>query len=128
MTKTDLPPIPNAPALPTDSAKRKEYPIYSGFIAYFPHAIAECAHRSWKGNQQHHPESPLHWDMGKSQDEKDCEMRHMIDALLADDDTTRKDELTAKAWRAMADLERFLTGRCIYHYAESGRQSSEHPD
>ena len=90
-------------ALPTDAAERKEYVIYSGFVKYFPHAIAAVSHLSYKGNQQHHPDKPLHWDMSKSTDELDAMMRHVID-----------EEWEQVAWRAMANLERKLTGKCQY--------------
>jgi hypothetical protein len=65
--------------LPTDAAERKTYPIYGGFITYFPHAIAAVSHLSHLGQQQHHPDKPLHWDMDKSTDELDALMRHIID-------------------------------------------------
>ena len=101
-------------ALPTDSAKRKEFPVYSGFVAYFPNAMAQVAHLSYLGNQKHHMDKPLHWDQAKSTDEKDCEMRHMIDAMQAETHEEMVLELASKAWRAMADLERYLTGKCTY--------------
>jgi len=66
-------------ALPTVAAERKTYPVYSGFIKYFPHAVAAVSHLSYKGNQQHHPDKPLHWDKNKSGDELDAMMRHLID-------------------------------------------------
>ena len=92
-----------ADPLPTDAAERKTYPIFSGFITYFPHAIAKVAHLSYKGNLQHHPDKPLHWDMDKSSDELDALMRHMIDG-----------DWEQVAWRALANLERKLTGKCTY--------------
>jgi len=111
-------------ALPTDSNERKKYPIYSGFLAYFPNAVAQVAHLSYLGNLQHHPDKPLHWDMDKSTDEKDCELRHMIDAMQADSEEEKVAELSAKAWRAMADLQRYLTGKCQY---ENPNQSIHEP-
>lgn len=92
-----------ASALPTDSAERKKIPIYSGFINYFPNAIAAVAKLSYEGNQQHHPEKPLHWDKSKSADELDALMRHMIDG-----------DWEQVAWRSMSNLERKLTGNCQY--------------
>jgi len=96
-------------ALPADADERKTYPIYSGFVCYFPHAIAAVANLSYKGNQQHHPDQPLHWDMDKSQDELDALMRHMIDG-----------DWEQVAWRAMSNLERKLTGKCQYENAKKG--------
>ena len=89
--------------LPEDAAERKEYAIFSGFINYFPHAIAAVSHLSYKGSKQHHPDQPTHWDMSKSGDELDALMRHMIDG-----------DWEQVAWRAMANLERKLTGNCQY--------------
>ena len=94
-------PVPRC--LPENSAERKTYPVYSGFLNYFPHAIAAVSHLSYQGNQQHHPDKPLHWDKHKSADELDALMRHMLD-----------DEWEQVAWRAMANLERKLTGCCQY--------------
>ena len=91
------------PPLPKDAAKRKEYVPFSGFINYFPHAIAAVSHLSYKGSLQHHPDEPMHWDTEKSQDELDALMRHMIDG-----------DWEHVAWRAMANLERKLTGKCQY--------------
>jgi hypothetical protein len=94
---------PVSRCLPENSAERKTYPVYSGFLNYFPHAIAAVSHLSYQGNQQHHPDKPLHWDKQKSADELDALMRHMLD-----------DEWEQVAWRAMANLERKLTGCCQY--------------
>lgn len=84
--------------LPSDAAERKTYPMFTGFVRYFPNAMAAVAHQSWLGNQQHHPDKPLHWDKSKSTDELDALMRHMIEG-----------DWVAVAWRAMANLERELT-------------------
>ena len=53
----------------TNKDKRKQIPIYSGVLKYFPDAIAEVAKCSYVGNQQHHPDKPLHWDRSKSTDD-----------------------------------------------------------
>ena len=92
--------------LPTDAAERKTYPIFSGCINYFPNAIAAVSHLSYKGSQQHHPDQPLHWDKDKSSDELDALMRHMIDG-----------DWEQVCWRALANLERKLTGHCQYEKA-----------
>lgn len=96
-------PEPKTGLLPTDAAERKTYPIYSGFINNFPNAIAAVSHLSYKGSKQHHPDKPVHWDMSKSGDELDAMMRHMIDG-----------DWEQVGWRAMANLERKLTGNCQY--------------
>ena len=97
--------------LPTDSKARKEIPIYSGFFAYFPRAIAAVAELSRIGNDQHNPGKPLHWDRSKSGDEKDAMLRHLLDQTLLGDaagDTDGVLHATKKAWRSMADLEKIL--------------------
>ena len=66
--------------LPEDSAKRKEYPVFSGLIDYFPDALAEVAHISYIGNQKHNPGQPLHWSRDKSNDHLDCIARHLLQA------------------------------------------------
>lgn len=84
--------------------ERKECPIATGFIDYFPQAIAEVAHVSFKGNEQHNPGSPLHWDRSKSQDEADACMRHFLQRGTIDSDGVRH---SAKmAWRALALLQK----------------------
>ena len=89
--------------LPTDAQERKKIPIVSGVLDYFPLAIAEVAKCSWAGNQQHHPDKPLHWDKTKSTDHADCIGRHLVDRGKFDTDGQRH---SAKlAWRALALLQ-----------------------
>ena len=83
--------------LPKDAKARKGIPIYSGCIAYFPDALAAVAKLSRKGNDQHNPGKPLHWDRSKSGDELDALMRHVIDG-----------DWDAVAWRALAHLQKEL--------------------
>jgi len=88
---------------------RKEYPMYRGLMCYFPTALAEVAHVSKVGNDQHNPNSELHWDKSKSQDHADCLLRHLTQAGLLDTDGLRH---TAKvAWRALAMLQIELEGK-----------------
>jgi hypothetical protein len=65
--------------LPLDSAIRKEIPVYTGFVAYFPAAIAGAAAHSKRGNDKHNPGEPLHHARRKSTDHEDCVARHMMD-------------------------------------------------
>jgi|31_taG_2_1085359.scaffolds.fasta_scaffold03358_2 hypothetical protein len=85
------------------STNRKKHPIFSGVFKYFPDALFEVAHCSWAGNQQHHPDKPLHWDREKSNDHLDAMLRHTLQAGQIDDDNIRH---SAKvAWRALANLQ-----------------------
>ena len=84
--------------------ERKKRPVFTGVLKYFPDAIKEVARVSLKGNEQHHPDKPLHWDRSKSTDELDSLARHLIDAGTIDDDGIRH---SAKvAWRALANLQK----------------------
>jgi len=87
----------------TESEKRKNTPIYSGVLKYFPDAIKEVAKCSLQGNLQHHPEKPLHWDKDKSKDHLDCLIRHSMDAGTFDTDGIRHSSKVA--WRALANLQ-----------------------
>jgi hypothetical protein len=91
-----------------EAQKRKNTPIYSGVLMYFPDAIAEIARVSKAGNDQHNPGQPLHWAREKSTDHLDCMIRHSLDAGTFDTDGQRH---TAKmAWRALAALQEELEG------------------
>ena len=106
-------PAPNA-GLPTDPKARKAIPIFSGFIAYFPLALAAVAELSRIGNDQHNPGKPLHWDRTKSQDELDALARHLLDVAMEGEEATDTDDvlhLTKTAWRALAKLQKVLEGK-----------------
>jgi hypothetical protein len=84
--------------------KRKQLPIYSGVLKYFPDALAEVSKVSRAGNEQHHPDKPLHWDRSKSTDELDALTRHLLEAGKLDTDGIRH---SAKiCWRALANLQK----------------------
>ena len=89
----------------TKNAKeRKETPIFSGVLDYFPDAIRAVARCSYAGNEQHNPGTALHWDRSKSGDELDALTRHLMDAGTIDSDGIRH---SAKvAWRALANLQK----------------------
>jgi len=91
--------------------ERKDTPVFSGVLKYFPNALKEVAKCSKVGNDQHHPDKPLHWDMNKSKDEYDALTRHLIDHTINPVDTDGILHLTKVAWRALAGLERHLTNR-----------------
>jgi hypothetical protein len=90
-------------SLPKDSKDRKQIPITSGVLDYFPDAIAEVARVSYVGNEQHNPGEPLHWVREKSTDHADCITRHLLERGTLDTDGMRH---SAKmAWRALALLQ-----------------------
>lgn len=83
---------------------RKETPIFTGVLNYFPDAIREVARCSYVGQQQHNPDKPLAWDRSKSGDELDALTRHLLEAGTIDTDGIRH---SAKvAWRALANLQK----------------------
>jgi hypothetical protein len=96
--------------LSTDSAERKNTPIFSGVMNYFPLALAYVAKVSKAGNDKHNPGQPLHWARGKSTDHQDCIARHLIDydGIDPDDGLLHAGKL---AWRALALLETELEKR-----------------
>ena len=115
--------------LPEDAQARKERPVYSGVYCYFPKVIdclrknninvlsyprALCAisHQSWLGNQQHHPDQPLHWDKTKSTDNEDAFLRHWLES-----------DFVPAVWRAFAVCERILDNgkmlKCNYEGCHS---------
>jgi hypothetical protein len=90
--------------LPTDANARKDIPIATGVLDYFPKALAEVAKASLSGQRQHMPNEPLHWDRSKSKDESDALIRHFLERGTVDSDGVRH---SAKvAWRALALLEK----------------------
>lgn len=98
--------------LPTDAKERKAIPVYSGFICYFPDAIVEVAKVSKRGNDQHNPGAPLHWDRSKSGDELDALSRHLIDSTKTTNTLDDKiEEAAARSWRSMADLQKLCEQR-----------------
>ena len=90
------------------SKLRKETPVFSGVLKYFPDAIAEVAKCSFVGQQQHNPDKPLAWDRSKSGDEYDALMRHLMDSTIDDYDTDGTLHKAKVAWRALAGLQKHL--------------------
>ena len=110
----------------TDKNKRKQIPIFTGLIKYFPKALAEVARVSYIGNQQHHPDKPLHWDRSKSTDELDALTRHLFQAGEIDTDGMRH---SAKvAWRALANLEKELEQKDDKWYVDQYNRNRDPKD
>lgn len=89
-----------------EAQRRKERPVFSGVLQYFPLALMEVANCSYIGNEQHNPGTPLHWDRDKSGDELEALTRHLLEAGTIDTDGVRHSvKLT---WRALANLQKEL--------------------
>ena len=93
-------------ALPTDSQERKDIPIVSGCLDYFPAALAEVARLSKYGNDKHNPGEPLHHARGKSTDHADCIVRHLLER--GTEDPSGFSHSVMVAWRALALLQEEL--------------------
>ena len=87
-------------------SERKQTPIFSGVLQYFPDAIIAISQCSFIGNEQHNPGTSLHWDRSKSGDELDALCRHMMQAGTCDTDGVLHS--TKVAWRALANLQKEL--------------------
>lgn len=88
------------------SAERKEYPLATGLLDYFPDALAGVAHISFLGNKKHNPGQPLHWARGKSADHADCTVRHLIERGALDAEGS--EHYAQAAWRALAEYQEYL--------------------
>lgn len=96
--------------LPTDSAMRKEMPIATGVLDYFPDALGAVARLSVLGNEKHNPGEPLHWARGKSMDQPDCIMRHTAERNTIDTDDGVLHDIKL-AWRALANAQTVIEER-----------------
>lgn len=94
--------------LPSDSKLRKDLPIVTGVLDYFPDAIAYVALVSKVGNDKHNPGEPMHWARGKSDDHENCIGRHLVDRHGAGDDGIL--HAGNLAWRALANLQLTIEG------------------
>lgn len=116
-----VPPVAKYPAtlvpgMPHDAQARKQTPVYSGVLKYFPHALAEVAKVSYIGNDKHSPGKEMTWDRSKSSDEMDADIRHTIDEVLLRRamppskhvvrDADGNAVLAQAAWRVLARLEK----------------------
>jgi Domain of unknown function (DUF5664) len=111
-----------------DYEGRKAVPVFEGVLMYFPKAIAAVAEVSEAGNKQHNPGQPLHWARGKSMDQFNTALRHMMDHrmgggriketeptgeavftnngwVIQHRDTDGSRHLAKAAWRILAALE-----------------------
>jgi len=91
--------------LPDDDAARKALPIFDGVLMYFPDAIAAIAEVSRIGNEQHNSGEPLHWARGKSMDQYNTAIRHMMDHRMGKRYNGKARHLANAAWRILAALQ-----------------------
>ena len=112
--------------LPKDAQERKDTPIFSGVLKYFPDAVAAVARVSQVGNEQHNPGSELHWDRTKSKDEYDSCQRHLLDRAAGEEfDADGQRHMAKAAWRALAALQKEIenskslkNGRIVLQHSE----------
>jgi hypothetical protein len=97
-------------ALPVDPKDRKQIPIVTGCLDYFPDALAAVSRLSLKANEKHNPGQPLHWSKGKSADHADCLVRHLIERGQIDPETGESFTVHV-AWRALALLQTEIEGK-----------------
>lgn len=91
---------------------RKEYPVFTGLLMYFPNACAAVARCSYFANEQHNPGEPMHWNKSKSIGTGDETVRHLMDAAHGTPAGADGIEHAANhAWRAMEYLERLILAR-----------------
>ena len=86
---------------PKDAEERKTYPVATFIKDYFPNAIAQLAHHSYKAQQQHGSPSngkPMQWFKEKSIGDENQLIRHFMEG-----------DLLSTAWRALELLERDIT-------------------
>lgn len=99
--------------LPEDSTKRKEHPMYTGLLKYFPAALAGVAKVSKVGNEKHQPGKPMQHARGKSADHEDCILRHLVDLSEDRGHGAGRDEngiaqVLYIAWRSLALAQEWL--------------------
>lgn len=92
-----------------DDTSRKDHPVATGVIDYFPDALLAVASVSMEGARKHGTFNDVGrptWDRSKSTDDADALMRHFLHRGQFDIDGHRH---SAKvAWRALAVLQREL--------------------
>ncbi len=105
-----------------NSKRRKEQPVFSGVVRYFPAALALVAELSRLGNDKHNPGQPLHHARGKSTDHGDCILRHQASYEDADPETNLV-HAVAVAWRALAQLQELAESRYGWPMAPGARNA-----
>ena len=99
------------PYFSTDYNERKGLPIVTGVLDYFPLAMLEVARVSEAGNNWHNPGEPLHWARGKSMDQCNTAVRHIMERGgcerlgLTGKDTDGTYHLAKAIWRLAGQLQ-----------------------
>lgn len=111
MTEADFPRVVGKATQPggryldrLTSEERKQHPMCTGFVDYFPDAMAIVSHVSWRGNNKHNPGEELHHARGKSVDHADCIVRHQSTRDWPEDNIPLL-HMAEEAWRSMAQLQ-----------------------
>ncbi len=98
--------------LPRDSQERKDTPLASGVLRYFPAALCAAARVSDYGSKKHHGAGLRH-ARGLSGDHEDCILRHLMD--LPEDyghgvgyDDNGLPQVAYVVWRALALAQEWL--------------------
>ena len=93
--------------IPQDDGTRKAAPMYRGLLGYFPGALFHVAAHSMRSDRKHNAHMPEEgaprWNRGASKDHDDCIVRH-----TAEQHSDPLYHKTARAWRALADLQEYL--------------------
>lgn len=102
-----------------DYKGRKNIPIFTFLTSYFPKAMVELTKVCVAGNMQHNPETEptaIFWARGKSMDQLNTALRHMMDHAITGAFDEEPPEVQAyiggntrhlakAAWRILAELE-----------------------
>lgn len=115
--------------LPVDPKARKEVPVASGALDYFPDALIAVARLSFKANTRHNPGEPLHWSKHKSTDHADCLIRHFLQR--GEHDAEWDESHTVEmAWRALAllqmEIEAKRAGMSMTDYINHLKAEADH--
>jgi hypothetical protein len=94
--------------LGTDSADRKNIPVFSGVLKYAPAALAGMARISKSGNDKHNPGQELHHARGKSNDHGDCVIRHAMDIADIEAHIKRNFDNDPEVWYKSDDAKALL--------------------
>jgi hypothetical protein len=86
--------------------KRKDFPLYTGLLKFFPDALMEVSRTSKVSNDTHVGGDVMVWSRDKSSDHLDALMRHLKDYACGEDlDSDGCYHLSKVIWRACAQLQ-----------------------